>query len=70
MTRGMSRHHQQKTSCTHGHLWSVENTSINKLGHRVCKPCLRAAVARWKINHPDRYKEQQRRYDAKRKQRI
>jgi hypothetical protein len=35
-----------RTHCPHGHEFTPENTSLTKHGHRVCRACHRAKVAR------------------------
>lgn len=47
----------RKTHCTRGHVFDESNTTITKAGTRRCRACMRAHTARWKIEHPDRWKE-------------
>jgi hypothetical protein len=37
--------HAKKTHCIHGHEFNFENTYVNRLGHRVCRVCVRWRVA-------------------------
>lgn len=32
-------HNQKKTNCPNGHIYSIENTAIDKYGKRSCKTC-------------------------------
>ena len=53
--RGAARRNQNKTHCKYGHPFSIENTLVNSLGHRVCRLCRNASVYRWAKNHPKRW---------------
>lgn len=59
---GITATNKAKTHCKHGHLFSKENTAINKCKqnrvHRVCRICMRARVK--KYGHAYRYKSQSR----------
>jgi hypothetical protein len=46
-TNGGARHNRSKTHCPKGHPYNPENTYVNRLGHRSCRACQRAAQLRY-----------------------
>lgn len=39
------------THCKRGHLYDDANTRLDSRGHRVCRECMRANTARWRLKH-------------------
>lgn len=61
-----------KTHCPAGHPYSGDNLYVEPCGTRRCRECKRSVLARWKAEHPERFRDIQRRanrkYDMKRRE--
>jgi hypothetical protein len=44
--------HEGQTHCKHGH--GVEHQCVNIRGHKICRLCAQAAVAKFKLVHSDK----------------
>lgn len=62
--------HARQTHCIHGHEFTPENTYVTKKGHRVCRTCRDAVVARRANDRREELREYQRMYMRKRRHKL
>lgn len=50
-----------KATCKQGHEFTEENTRIATSGQRVCRTCMQSWRKKWKVENPEKRREEQRR---------
>ena len=57
----MAKYNAAQTACKRGHPFTEENTRLYQ-GRRICRTCVRDQSRIWVLTHPDRHRENVRRW--------